>query len=97
MSAKSKNRRAEREIEKAQEERRAPKGKFRVMEIDKFHPIPHPQVVIKDFDDRHDALLLARASTTINMRGTNDYDMACVYYVYDDQGNYIGGDVWVGE
>jgi len=75
-------------------ERIAPKGKFRILGIDKFEPPGEGHWVVGDYDSLEEALRYARARTRQATSHTEDPNMAIVYYVYDDQGKYMGGDIY---
>lgn len=86
---------------------KAPPGEFRVVGIDKYDGSDWVQ---GDFDSMEEALQTARSKTSEarkNMLELNDevdgsprspcYNIATVYYAYNSQGNYLGGDVWNDE
>jgi len=66
---------------------KAPPGKTRVIVIDLFS---HFDCLVDDFPSREEAIKVADG---FNSRRTSKMDS--VYYVYDDQGNYIHGSDWV--
>lgn len=61
-----------------------PTGKFRVIGCDLFS---HSDYVVKDCDSKGEAFNLADDN---NRQRTGSMDD--VYYVYDDQGNYLRGE-----
>lgn len=75
----------------------APPGMYRIVEVDKFPPIPEGQFVYGDYKSKGEALTLARILTEGAMKRCTGYGVATVYLVYDDKGRYLGGDSWVGE
>lgn len=69
-------------------------GKYTVLGIDKFSN--------EDFEyGKHntakEALREARRLTKESMSLASDASIATVFYAYDSDGNYLGGDVWNGE
>lgn len=96
----------EEELEEAKDvagpgkKRVAPEGKYRVLGTDTFSPPTDPDWVVGDFDSKEEALETAREKN--EAAGGLDADdemstMICRYYAYDDEGNYIGGDIRAGE
>ena len=75
----------------------APKGKYRIVGIDKFEVPGEGHWVVGDFGNLEMALALARRMTREDMPFASDPSIATVYYVYDDRGNYRGGDIYAGE
>ena len=75
----------------------APKGKYRIVCVDKFYPPGGSTEVVEDCEDKEFALKKARFMTKKCMKNTSSYDIAQVFYVYDDKGKYLGGDTWVNE
>ena len=61
-----------------------PNGKFRVVACDLFD---HSDYVVKDCDTREEAFGLADERNRKRKGPMND-----VYYVYDDQGNFLRGE-----
>lgn len=66
----------------------APEGKFRVVSVDLFE---HEDYLVDDFDDYQKAFDVAD-----NHNAARASSMSDVYYVYDDEGNYIRGEEAVG-
>ena len=75
--------------ESADTELRAPKGKTRVVGVDLFD---HTDYLVGDFDSRDQAFSVAD-----NHNKERPGPMYDVYYVYDDEGNYIRGNEAVGQ
>lgn len=69
-------------------------GKFIVVGVDKFS---YADWLEGTYDTAEQALKVARSKTNREKPLATDHSVATVYYVYDDQGKYLGGDVWVGE
>jgi len=80
--------------EKVANDRVAPKGKYRILCIDKFD---HEHSVYSDYNSSEEALLIAKRKTENAAGSSSDSSIATVYYVYDDQGKYLGGDIHKGE
>ena len=76
------------------EERKAPPGKFRVLGIDKFS---HEHWIVGDYATAEEALRVARQRTRQESEFATSKSIATVYYAYDDQGKYLGGDTYAGE
>jgi hypothetical protein len=79
------------------EELKAPPGKFRIMGIDRFEPPGEGHFRYGDYDTLEEALKIARARTKGCAKYATDSSIAEVYYVYDDKGNYKGGDTYKNE
>lgn len=83
----------------------APDGKYRVLGTDafKFMVEKDNDWVVGDYDDKSQALWVARDRNWLAAGGrTLDPDderlmMIHRYYVYDDEGTYVGGDIHNGE
>lgn len=75
-------------------ELKPPKGKFRIMGIDKFEIPGEGHWVVGDFDNCDEAIKKAREMTRNASKDTADPSMATVFYVYDENGNYLGGDIY---
>ncbi len=74
-------------FEEIAKKRKAPKGKFRVLGVDKFDGEDWIEGNYKTLDK---ALRIARDKTDDARRYASDSSIATVYYVYDDKGNYRG-------
>ena len=73
---------------------KAPLGKFIVVGVDKFS---YEDWLEGTYDTAEQALKVARSKTEREKPLATDHSVATVYYAYDDQDNYLGGDIWVGE
>lgn len=73
---------------------KAPRGKFIVVGVDKFS---YEDWLEGAYDTAEQALQVSRNKTDQEKPLATDHSVATVYYVYDDQGKYLGGDTWVGE
>ncbi len=74
--------------------RRSDNGKCRVLGVDKFDGSDWIQ---GEYDTAEEALRVAREQTREAMALASDHSIATVYFAYDPQGTYLGGDVWVNE
>jgi len=91
-----------RKVKEAAQKRKAPPGKFRVLGVDKYDGTDW---IEGDYDSRESALRIARKKTdeakknivTSGSREMAGYNIATVFYAYDEQGGYLGGDTWKGE
>ncbi len=75
----------------------APKGKYRVVGIDKFHLPGEDHWIDGDYDSADEALRVARQKSRREAGLSTHPGIATVYYVYDDRGRYLGGDIYTGE
>jgi hypothetical protein len=78
-------------------ELKAPKGKFRIVGIDKFEIPGEGHWVEGDYDTCEEALKIARNRTRNASKDATDPSIATVFYVYDENGAYLGGDIYKGE
>lgn len=78
-------------------ELKAPKGKFRIVGIDKFEIPGEGHWVVDDYDTLEEALKIAREKTREASKDATDSSIATVFYVYDENGGYLGGDIYKGE
>jgi len=81
-----------RNFERVEKLRKSAKGKFKVLGIDKFS---HDDWVEGEYDSAEEALRVARTKTNEakkNCFGDGGDSIATVYYAYDPEGNYLGGD-----
>jgi hypothetical protein len=70
----------------------APPGKYRIIGVDRFEEVHGSgQWVVGDYDDRDAALALARQQTRENLALASSPEIATFFYVYDDNGRYLGG------
>jgi hypothetical protein len=74
--------------------RKSDAGKFTVIGIDKFDG---EDWIHRTYDTADEAITEARKKTKAAMKSASDPSVATVYYAYDPQGNYLGGDVWAKE
>lgn len=66
-------------------------GKYKVLGIDKFNGTDW---VHGEYDTAGAALKEARKLTKEGMDYASHCDIATVYYAYDPEGKYLGGDIW---
>jgi hypothetical protein len=78
-------------------ELKAPPGKFRIVGIDKFEPPGEGHFVVDDYDTAEEALEIARKMTRDASKDSTSPSIATVYYVYNDKGQYLGGDIYNNE
>lgn len=69
-------------------------GKFTVLGIDKFS---NEDFVVERYDTAEQALSIARQKTREAMPLASHASIATVFYAYDPNGRYLGGDVWKDE
>ena len=74
-------------------ELKPPKGKFRIMGIDKFEIPGEGHWVVEDLENREEAIKKAREMTRSASKDASDPSMATVFYAYDENGTYLGGDI----
>ena len=74
--------------------RKSPDGKFRVIGIDKYD---REDWLDSEYDTAEEALSVAREKTRTCMHLASDAEVATVFYAYDPEGTYLGGDVWNDE
>lgn len=94
------------------EERIAPEGKYQILGIDRYKPPGSDDAhwVVGDYDSQAEALRVAREKTreaggfamdasgqTASEGSERARAVATVYYVYDDEGRYLGGDIYEEE
>ena len=77
------------------DELKASKGKFLIVEVDKFEPPGEGFYPLGNYDSLEEALKIARQSG--KRADSSDPNIATVYYVYDDKGVYKGGDIYKNE
>ena len=80
--------------ERVHELRKSPKGGYKVLGIDKFDGTDWVEGIYNTVEE---ALSIARTRTSEASSLATDSSIATVFYAYDPQGNYIGGDTWNGE
>ncbi|MGI0088475.1 MAG: hypothetical protein ACREBI_11050 [Nitrosotalea sp.] len=74
-------------------ELKPPKGKFRIMGIDKSEIPGKGHWVVEDLDNCQEAIRKAREMTRNASKDTTDPSVATVFYVYDHNGTYLGGEI----
>ena len=85
---------AEKNMERIAKMVRSPEGKCRVIGVDKFDG---EDWVVGEYDTPEKALRIARKKTNKAKALATSHSVATVYYAYDPEGNYLGGDAWVNE
>ena len=71
--------------------RRSGNGKCRVLGIDRYS---HEDWIHGDYDKPEQAVAEAERLTREGMDSASDASIETVFYAYDPEGNYLGGDVW---
>lgn len=84
----------EEKIERVSKMRCSKEGKYTVIGIDKFSD---EDWIEGRYETEKQALKMARKLTKEAMKLASDSSIATVYYAYDTQGNYLGGDTWNNE
>ena len=74
--------------------RKSDSGKYTVIGVDKFDD---SDWIEGAYDTAEEALRKARNETADSVDYADDQSIATVYYAYNPEGKYIGGDVWNGE
>ena len=74
-------------------ELKPPKGKFRIMGIDQSETPGKGHWVVEDLDNCEIAIRKAREMTRHAAKDAAHPSMATVFYVYDENGTYLGGDI----
>jgi len=69
------------------------KGKFRIIGIELFEIQGEGHWIVEDLDDREYAIKKAREMTKNAAKDAPHPTEATVFYVYDENGEYLGGDV----
>ncbi len=69
-------------------------GKYKVLGIDKWDG---EDWLHGEYDSAEEALKEARKRTKECMSSASDRSIATVFYAYDPQGHYLGGDTWEKE
>jgi hypothetical protein len=82
---------AERKIERVAEMVKSPEGKCKVISIDRYSG---DESIEGEYDDPGEAVRIAEEKTNESKRFATDATVATVYYAYDPEGNYLGGDTW---
>lgn len=76
------------------EKRKSDSGQFNVLGIDKYDG---ESWIHGKYNSAEKALEEARKMTREAMSSASDSSIATVYYAYDPNGNYLGGDAWKKE
>ena len=74
-------------------ELKPPKGKFRIIGIEKFENPGEGHWVVEDLDNREEAIKRAREMTRNASKDSDHPSVATVFYAYDENGEYLGGDL----
>ena len=72
-------------------------GRYTVLAIDRFAGEHWVHNSYRGSNARGQALSEARELTREGMKSATNASVASVYYAYDSQGNYLGGDTWKKE
>lgn len=71
--------------------RRSDKGKYTVLGVDRFD---NEDWLHGEYNTPEEAVKIARKKTKEAMSSASDESIATVFYAYDPDGNYIGGNTW---
>ena len=74
-------------------ELKPPKGKFRIIGIELFEIQGEGHWIVEDLDNREEAIKKAREMTKNASKDAPHPSEATVFYVYDENGEYLGGDI----
>ena len=74
-------------------ELKPPKGKFRIMGIDKSEIPSKGHWVVEDLDDSEMAVRKAREMTRHASKDAEHPSTATIFCVYDSNGTYLGGEI----
>ncbi len=74
-------------------ELKPPKEKFLIIGIEKFEIPGEGHWVVEDFDTREEAIKKATEMTKNASKDATHPSVATVFYVYDENGEYLGGDI----
>ncbi len=77
--------------ERAEEMRKGNEGKFKVIGVDKFS---YEDFSAGEYDTAAEAITAAEEMTNEAKNHCTDSSIATVYYAYDPNGRYLGGDTW---
>ncbi len=69
----------------------APSGKYKVVGVDKFSNEDWEHGI---YENENEAVKEAVKMTKAESKLSSDTSIETVYYAYDDQGNYLGGDIY---
>ncbi len=81
----------EKNIARSESLRISPDSMYRVIGVDKFTSTDWLE---EEYDTAQEAVAAARDMTRECMHCATDASVATVYYAYDPEGVYLGGDVW---
>ena len=81
----------ETKYERVSKMRKSDSGKYTVIGIDKFDG---EDWIEGKYESAKQALGVARKKTKEAMHLASDSSVATVYYAYDSDGTYLGGDAW---
>ena len=70
-----------------------PKGKFRIIGIELFEIQGEGHWIVEDLDNREEAIKKAREMTKNALKDAPQPSEATVFYAYDENGEYLGGDI----
>ena len=84
----------EEKFSRVEKMRRSVKGKYKVLGVDKFS---NEDWIEGEYNTPEEALGIARQKTREAMENSTGHEIATVYYAYDPEGYYLGGDAWKGE
>ena len=74
-------------------ELKPPKGKFRIIGIEKFEIPGEAHWIVEDLENSEEAIKKAREMTKNASKDAAHPSVATVFYVYDENGEYLGGDI----
>ena len=81
----------EKNISRSKILRISPDGMYRVIGVDKFTSTDWLE---EEYETAQEAVTAACYMTRECMHCATDASVATVYYAYDPEGNYLGGNVW---
>jgi len=84
----------QRNIERIAHMVKSSEGKCKVIGVDKFY---NKDWIEGEYSTPEEALEVARRLTAEAKPFATHHSVAKVYYAYDPDGNYLGGDTWVEE
>ncbi len=75
-------------------ELKPPHGKFRIIGIEMFENPGEGHWVVEDLDDAEEAIKKATLMTKNASKDVDNSKDATIFCVYDENGNYLGGDIY---
>lgn len=75
-------------------ELKPPKGKYRIIGIEKFESPGEGHWVVEDLDSSEEAIKKAREMTKNASKDAAHPSVATVFYAYNEKGEYLGGDIY---